>query len=103
MSHHVILLPKQADVPPRRIDGCDIPANTTGVRLGWDPPLKTFFAIVQTERANPEQEDPITHLWVGTTQGELTTVDALQAAITTWLTLPTDLHAQLVEDQHQNI
>ena len=100
MSHYVLLIgPDRPDMAPKIHDSKDIPANTTGVRLGWDPPLNTFFATVATEGANPDEDNPHIQLWLGAEPGAIATVDALQDALAAWVIIPEALRQRLAWDQ----
>ena len=100
MSHYVLLLgADRPDAAPKIHDSKDIPANTTGVRLGWDPPLNTFFATVATEGANPDEDNPHIQLWLGAEPGAIATVDALQDALAAWVIIPEALRQRLAWNQ----
>ena len=100
MSHYVLLLgADRPDAAPKIHDSKDIPANTTGVRLGWDPPLNTFFATVATEGANPDEDNPHIQLWLGAEPGAIATVEALQDALAAWVIIPEALRQRLAWDQ----
>jgi hypothetical protein len=88
-----------------------IPAIHTEHRIvvGWDSPLASFFAevtdlnvgaaIVRGECS--EEEVDATILWVGTTLGELPTLEQLQTAIAPFAILSTDIVEQLQSDHDQ--
>jgi hypothetical protein len=88
-----------------------IPAIQTEHRIvvGWDSPLASFFAEVTDlnleaaiERGEcSEEEVDATILWVGTTLGELPTLEHLQAAIAPFAILSTDIVEQLQSDYDQ--
>lgn len=100
MSHYVILLgAARPDPSPEIHNSKDIPAGRTGVRLGWDRPLGTFFATVATEGADPELDDSRIHLWVGASPDEITSVDMLQDALAAWVVIPRALRLRLTWDQ----
>jgi hypothetical protein len=85
----------------RRIALPDRPGTT--IALGWDWPLASFFAIVQTEGPEPELDDPTTHLWAGADGvGTLPTIDALQEAIKVWYRLSDEDQSYLQARHDQN-
>lgn len=74
--------------------------DQTACRVGWDPPLETFFGQVYTVDADGEQCDgddgaPNTILWVGTKPGEIRTVDELARLLQPHAVLPEDIRNEL--------
>lgn len=77
--------------------------------VGWDSPLASFFAEVTdlnveaaVERGEcSEEEVDATILWVGTTLGELPTLEHLRSAITPFAILSTDIVEHLQSDYDQ--
>ena len=85
MSRHQ--LDMRADAPVK-IDDLEIV-------LGWDAPLRTFFAYVkdlEIERAS--DDDPIL-IWVGTRDREITDVAAILAHVEPWAIVPARLRSDL--------
>jgi hypothetical protein len=88
-----------------------IPAIQTEHRIvvGWDSPMASFFAEVTDlnveaaiERGeSSEEEVDATILWVGTTLGELPTLEQLQASVAPFAILSTDIVEQLQSDYDQ--
>lgn len=65
--------------------------------VGYDPPLRTFFAQVYQRRG---ARGPTTLVrWIGTDLQELPTIEALIAAVADVVTLPADVQRQLRHDQ----
>lgn len=75
----------------------DIGPNQTGIRIGYDPPLQTYFAICLTEQANPEQDDPKIHLWVGTSMRQCS-VEEMAAKVASFHVLPQEIIDQVRKD-----
>jgi hypothetical protein len=77
-----------------------IPSQRPGltVVVGWDNPLRTLFAQV----FNPliEEDADACLLWIGTAPEAIPTVAALQAQLAGWATIPPDIVARLLRDQH---
>lgn len=71
------------------------PAGTV-IAVGWDRPLRTFFA--QVLRIDDDGEDDVI-VWVGTACEELTTAAAAVAVVAPYADIPTDLAAQLETDR----
>jgi hypothetical protein len=79
------------------------------IAVGWDSPMASFFAEVTDlnveaaiERGEySEEEVDATILWVGTTLGELPTLEHLQAAIAPFAILSTDIVEQIQSDYDQ--
>jgi hypothetical protein len=69
------------------------------VTVGFDPPLETFFLQVDSYTA-PLEED----VWLGTSPGELPTVEALAEVTRPYATLTAEVRAQLQYDaDHRTI
>jgi hypothetical protein len=77
-----------------------IPASTTQyhVVVGWDPPLATFFGEVWDPTVPDEDDETACILWAGAALGALPTVDALQACLQAYATIPAAVVAQLQQD-----
>jgi hypothetical protein len=65
--------------------------------IGYDPPLRTFFL-----QAFPDESGDDLALWLGTSDGEYETIEALQAAARSrgceFMPLPENVALQLVDD-----
>lgn len=70
------------------------------VVVGWDPPLATFFALVQDLRA-PEDDDPSVH-WAGWNTGELPTVERLAESVAPYAEIPMEMRLRLAADRIAN-
>ena len=77
--------------------------------VGWDSPLASFFTQVIDQRIetaiehgelSEDDADPML-LWIGTTLGELPTLEELQRAIASFATIPNDIVEQLQSDYDQ--
>jgi hypothetical protein len=68
------------------------------VTVGWDNPLATFFAHVFDPSI--EEDADACLLWIGTAPEAISTVAALQAQLAGWATIPADIVARLLRDQH---
>jgi hypothetical protein len=77
-----------------------IPAQQPGlsVIVGWDNPLQTLFA--QVFDPSIEDDEAACLLWIGTAPEAIPTVAALQAQLAGWATIPPDIVARLLRDQH---
>jgi hypothetical protein len=79
------------------------------IAVGWDSPMASFFAEVTDlnveaaiERGEySEEEVDATILWVGTTLGEIPTLEQLQASVAPFAILSTDIVEQLQSDYDQ--
>ncbi len=77
----------------------ELEPHTAGreVVVGWDPPLRTFFAQV-FDTTKDEDDQAYELLWIGCTPGEISTAqDALQA-VKPFARVPGDLEAALVAE-----
>jgi hypothetical protein len=69
--------------------------------VGWDPSLATFFAQVYEINAEGERTDdektgePNTILWVGTSRGEIRTVDELERKLQSHAVIPNSIRDEL--------
>ncbi len=70
------------------------------VRVGWDPPLQTFFIQVHDSRV-PHDEESVVH-WQGCGYAELPTIESLAEAGRGYTTVPEQLHLTLQEDKLLN-
>lgn len=73
------------------------------VVVGWDPPLRTFFAQVidvAKEKADEEDEDPVL-VWAGASAPWLRTVDDVVTVMDGWATISTELQATLQADRER--
>jgi hypothetical protein len=77
-----------------------VPAQEPGVTVivGWDNPLRTFWAQVFDPSVDADEEEAC-RLWIGTTPAALPTVAALQATLAGWATLSADILTRLTRDQ----
>jgi hypothetical protein len=70
--------------------------------IGYDPPLRTFFL-----QAFPDESGDDLALWLGTSDGEYETIDALRAAARSrgfdFMPLPQDVASLLAEDFAKNV
>jgi hypothetical protein len=68
--------------------------------IGYDPPLRTFFLQAFADDSGDDLA-----LWLGTSDREYETLDALRAAVLAkgfdFMPLPDDIRAQLASDQAQ--
>lgn len=80
------------------------------ITVGWDRPLRTFFAHVHdrdilrridAEEISEDDEDPII-LWVGGKHGECPTVEELAQRLEPYADIPAEIRAVLAEDKTQN-
>jgi hypothetical protein len=71
------------------------------VVVGWDPPLRTYFAQVMDFTAENEDADDeqIDHLWIGTDWDEIQQPGQVLDAVRPYATVPADLAAALFEDR----
>jgi hypothetical protein len=78
-----------------------IPAHETRyhVVVGWDAPLATFFGEVWDRTVPDEDDETACLLWAGAALGALPIVDALQACLQAYATLPAALRTQLHQDR----
>jgi hypothetical protein len=77
-----------------------IPAHAARyhVVVGWDPPLATFFGEVWDRTVPDEHDEAACLLWAGAALGALPTVDALQACLQAYATIPPEVVAQLHQE-----
>lgn len=89
MSRHQ--LDKRTDTPA--------PITDPEITVGWDAALRTFFLIVKDlEIERTSDEDPVL-VWLGTSDQELSTVDALLRHTEPWAIIPARLRADLEEER----
>ena len=75
------------------------PINPTHeVALGWDPPMRTYFAQVLDSTAS-EESDAYEVLWIGTRFQEVLNPATVIAAVAPFATVPPDLLDQLARDR----
>lgn len=67
------------------------------VVVGWDPPLRTFFA--QILDAAGEDDGACDALWIGTGFGEVYDPTAVLAAVAPFASMPAGLIAMLEQDR----
>lgn len=67
------------------------------VVVGWDPPLRTYFAQV-LDTAADEESDDFEVLWIGTGPHEVLNPATVIAAVTPFASVPADLAEQLACD-----
>jgi len=72
------------------------PAHETVV--GWDPPLRTFFAQVLDTTAD-EEDANYEVLWIGTRFREVPDPATVIAAVAPFASVPADLPGQLARDR----
>ena len=68
------------------------------VVVGWDAPLATFFGEVWDRTVPDEHNDAACVLWAGAALGALPTVEALQACLQAYATIPAAVVVQLQHD-----
>lgn len=76
------------------------------ITVGWDNPLRTYFAQVWQEPPDSESDDePQELVWIGTSYDEIQTVEAIAEAIAPWVDLSAELEEKLSADRSlsQNI
>ncbi|MFJ8388647.1 hypothetical protein ACIQ9Q_29800 [Streptomyces sp. NPDC094438] len=73
------------------------PAGRT-VRVGWDAPLATFFAIAWDVPAD-EDDEPDYLAFAGAAPYEVSEVDTVLELVSPYAVVPEDLRAQLLNDQ----
>jgi hypothetical protein len=71
------------------------------VDVGWDNPLRTFFAQVSRQHADndPDDEADPFILWLGGTPREVPTPEALAAGLAGYAVIPADLIRALHRDR----
>jgi hypothetical protein len=67
------------------------------VVVGWDPPLKTFFAQVW-DRTKDEDEPGAELLWIGCSPRELNDVQQVMDAVAPWAKMPDPVKRALYRD-----
>ena len=72
-----------------------ITAGQHKIIIGWDRPRCTYFASVRDQTKGGDQS---LVLWVGTNRGELRSVDALEAALASYVELAPELRSRLEVD-----
>jgi len=77
----------------------DIPGLDPGliVTVGWDNPMQSFFATV-VRNPDPDDDEAETLLWVGQTQREILTPEALALPLAPYAALSDATIAQLRQD-----
>ena len=68
------------------------------VVVGWDPPLRTFFAQV-LDTAGDEEDGTYEVLWIGTRFQEVLNPATIIAAVAPFAAVPADLFGQLARDR----
>lgn len=71
---------------------------TLTATIGWDPPLQTFFAQVERNGDDPD-DDPETILWEGLRPGQHPSPDTLVAMLAPYATVPATTIAALLNDK----
>jgi hypothetical protein len=66
--------------------------------VGWDTPLRTFFAQVWDER-DEDGDEPL--LWAGCRSGEVRTVEHLERLLSPYATIPPDVRELLTRQSNQ--
>lgn len=81
--------------------------------VGYDPPLRTYFAqVLGRETFEPEElrdtaleelvfDDENMRLWIGTTPAEITDIVGLQSRIAEYAVIPEAVRLRLEQDQAQ--
>jgi hypothetical protein len=85
----------------RELDPLAEAASTHGalrIAIGWDPPLNSYFAIVQRENDGVD-DDGRELLWIGTRYGEIVEPDTVIDAIRPFAAIPDELAATLGADR----
>lgn len=73
------------------------PGKAVKVMVGWDPPLMTYFATVDTGLDGRGRI-----LWVGCTERECQDLDTLRQTIAEWAELPPGIAEKLELDRKQS-
>ena len=68
------------------------------VAVGWDPPMRTYFAQV-LDTAGNEEDGTYEVLWIGTRFQEVLNPASVVAAVAPFATVPADLLGQLARDR----
>jgi len=78
----------------------EIPAKRPDlvVTIGWDNPMATFFAQVEETRFD-EEEEPRILLWLGQTDREILTPEALAPLLAPYAALSANMIATLRQDR----
>jgi hypothetical protein len=79
----------------------DLPAAAAGLEVvvGWDPPLRTFFAQAWDRRL--DEDDPAAELlWIGCSFGEIGDVEKVREAVAPWAQVPDAVIRSLYADAH---
>lgn len=94
MSRYII----DRDYFNRNLDS--LPENLEVV-VGWDEPLRTFFAIVEDFSREETDEQDTVLLWLGTTYDEIKDISELQRLLAPYATVPDDIVRQCQQDSGQ--
>ncbi len=78
-----------------------LPEHQTKLHIvvGWDPPLRTFFANVIDVEKDEADDDAATLLMVGCRYDEIPTVTKLQERIAEYAVIPSDLLPVLEQEK----
>lgn len=68
------------------------------VTVGWDPPLRSYFAQV-LDTAGDEEDGTYEVLWIGIRLQEVLNPAAVIAAVAPFASVPADLLGQLARDR----
>ena len=89
MSQHTIPT-RQQSIPP------------ITVVVGWDNPMRTFFALVCQEPPDDRpDDDPKTLVWVGTDYDEIKTLEPIIEAVAPWADISQETQQKLLADQKE--
>ena len=69
------------------------------VKVGWDPPLATYFLQVYDLTADDDDETNRIIVWEGLAPNAITTVEALEAMVKEWAFLPWSVRGSLKNDK----
>jgi hypothetical protein len=70
------------------------------VTVGWDNPMQSFFAtVVRNPDPDDSEAEPETVLWLGQTQREILTPEALTLPLAPFAALSAETLAQLRQDR----
>lgn len=100
MSRHAYSISTAAlpDRDPRPMADHSPAAGQYQLVIGWDPPLHTYFAMVELGLADPDA-GPELPLWVGDAPDEIPTPEALAAAVADWVILTPAMLATLAAER----
>lgn len=72
------------------------------VVVGWDNPMRTFFAqVYQEPPANRPEDGPQELVWVGLNYDEIKTLEPILQAVAPWADISQEIQQKLLTDQGQ--